>query len=157
MQAKVVKLQQVEHTLSEKRILGAVEFPNLIYMMAHFKDNSNLYFVLEFVCGGEMFSHLRRVARLSEEESIFHAAQVSRRWKGGREGNEGAEMTKVRDRHITKREAGDEVREVAVEKFRPPIRGKRGLLLLTSENSPSPLGPRQNASASPLWAKSVQN
>jgi len=74
--AKVVKLQQVEHTLSEKRILGAVDFPNIIYMIAHFKDNSNLYLVLQFVNGGEMFSYLRRVARLSEEESRFHAAQV---------------------------------------------------------------------------------
>lgn len=74
--AKVVKLQQVEHTLSEKRILGAVDFPNLIYMLAHFKDNSNLYFVLQFVCGGEMFSYLRREARLTEDESRFHAAQV---------------------------------------------------------------------------------
>ena len=70
-------MQQVEHTLSEKRILGAVDFPNLIYMLAHFKDNSNLYFVLQFVCGGEMFSYLRREARLTEDESRFHAAQVS--------------------------------------------------------------------------------
>ena len=67
----------MEHTLSEKRILGAVDFPNLIYMLAHFKDNSNLYFVLQFVCGGEMFSYLRREARLTEDESRFHAAQVS--------------------------------------------------------------------------------
>jgi len=74
--AKVVKLQQVEHTLNEKRILGAVDFPNLIFMVAHFKDNSNLYFVLQFVVGGEMFSYLRREARLAEEESKFHAAQV---------------------------------------------------------------------------------
>jgi len=74
--ARVVKLKQVEHTLSEKRILGAVDFPNLIYMIAHFKDNSNLYFVLQYVAGGEMFSYLRREARLTEDESRFHAVQV---------------------------------------------------------------------------------
>jgi protein kinase A len=55
----IVKLKQVEHTLSEKKILQAIKFPFLVNLVHSFKDNSHLYLALEFANGGEMFTHLR--------------------------------------------------------------------------------------------------
>lgn len=55
----IVKLKQVEHTLSEKRILQAIKFPFLVNLVYSFKDNAHLYLALDFASGGEMFTHLR--------------------------------------------------------------------------------------------------
>ncbi|KAF7261268.1 hypothetical protein EG68_01182 [Paragonimus skrjabini miyazakii] len=73
---KVVKLKQVEHTLNEKNILQAINFPFLVSMEYSFKDNTNLYMVLDFVSGGEMFSYLRRVGKFSEDDARLYASQV---------------------------------------------------------------------------------
>nr|XP_042904910.1 cAMP-dependent protein kinase catalytic subunit alpha-like [Parasteatoda tepidariorum] len=73
---KIVKMKQIEHVFDEKNILHAVSFPFIVKLDLCFKDNTNLYMVLEFVPGGEMFSRLRRVGHFSEADSRFYAAQI---------------------------------------------------------------------------------
>lgn len=74
---KVVKLKQIEHTIYEKQILSGVNFPFIVNMFASFKDNANLYMAMEYVPGGELFSHLRAAGRFKEDRSMFYASQVT--------------------------------------------------------------------------------
>jgi hypothetical protein len=72
----VIKSKQVEHTINEKKILSSISFPFFVSFFSSFKDNSNLYIVLEFVSGGEMFKHLIKTSRFSENLTRFYCAQV---------------------------------------------------------------------------------
>jgi protein kinase A len=73
---KIVKMKQVEHTLNEKRILQCIRHPFVVHLEFSFKDNDNLYLVLPFISGGEMFTHLRRQGKFSEVQTRFYGAQV---------------------------------------------------------------------------------
>jgi serine/threonine protein kinase len=58
--SEVVRLKQVEHTNNEKHILEAVAHPFLVNMWGTFQDEANLYMVMDYVPGGELFSVLRK-------------------------------------------------------------------------------------------------
>ena len=57
---EIIKLRQVEHTLNEKHILEQLDFPFLVKLFGTFQDSNNLYLVLEYIQGGELFSFLRK-------------------------------------------------------------------------------------------------
>lgn len=57
---KIVKTKQVEHTNNEKTILEAIQHPFIINLWGAFQDDSNLYMVMDYVPGGELFTLLRR-------------------------------------------------------------------------------------------------
>jgi len=57
---QVVKMKQVEHTNDERKMLQRVKHPFLITLWGTFQDSKNLYMVMDFVEGGELFSLLRK-------------------------------------------------------------------------------------------------
>ncbi|KAI5863120.1 Pkinase-domain-containing protein [Durotheca rogersii] len=75
--AQVVKMKQVEHTNDERRMLGEVKHPFLITLWGTFQDPRNLYMVMDFVEGGELFSLLRKSGRFPNPVAKFYAAEVT--------------------------------------------------------------------------------
>ncbi|KAH8550690.1 camp-dependent protein kinase 5 [Umbelopsis sp. PMI_123] len=74
--SEVVRLKQVEHTNNEKHILEAVAHPFLVNMWGTFQDDANLYMVMDYVPGGELFSVLRKSQRFPDHVAKFYAAEV---------------------------------------------------------------------------------
>jgi len=67
---KVVRMKQIEHTNNEADLLQSVESPFVINLYGVFQDTSNLYMVMEFVPGGELFTLLRRSSVRCQISSI---------------------------------------------------------------------------------------
>ncbi|KAK8214682.1 kinase-like domain-containing protein [Phyllosticta capitalensis] len=75
--AQVVKMKQVEHTNDERKMLQKVKHPFLITLWGTFQDSKNLYMVMDFVEGGELFSLLRKSQRFPNPVAKFYAAEVT--------------------------------------------------------------------------------
>ena len=48
----------------------------LDYSIGHFQDERKLYMVLEYIHGGELFSHLRREGRFADDHARYYAAEI---------------------------------------------------------------------------------
>lgn len=53
-------MKQIEHTNDERRMLNRVRHPFLVTLWGTWQDSRNLYMVMDFVEGGELFSLLRK-------------------------------------------------------------------------------------------------
>lgn len=77
--AQVVKMKQVEHTNDERRMLAKVKHPFLITLWGTFSDSKNLYMVMDFVEGGELFSLLRKSQVCHDPRAPFASCRLTDR------------------------------------------------------------------------------
>jgi len=72
----IVRLRQVEHVNAERYILTRVRHPFIVDLYATFQDNLNVYMLLSYVPGGELFTHLRRARRFTPDVTRFYLATI---------------------------------------------------------------------------------
>lgn len=73
---RVVNMKQVEHTNDERRMLRLAQHPFIIRMWGTFQDSRNLFMIMDYVEGGELFSLLRKSQRFPTPVAKFYAAEV---------------------------------------------------------------------------------
>lgn len=73
----IIKRKQVEHTKTERRILGTINHPFIVKLHYAFQTEAKLFFVLDYAAGGELFYHLSRMKKFTEPMTRFYAAEIA--------------------------------------------------------------------------------
>ena len=72
----VIKRKQVNHTMTERSLLEKLNHPFIVKLIYAFQDKEKLYFITEFMQGGELFFHLRRNPQYKEKSVKFYMSEI---------------------------------------------------------------------------------
>ncbi|XP_065908999.1 cAMP-dependent protein kinase catalytic subunit beta-like [Dysidea avara] len=73
---KVVKEKYIKHVIYEKEVLQSLRSQYVVNLHYCFKDNCNLYYLLDYVPGGDLFTYMQRVHYLDEDHARFCISQM---------------------------------------------------------------------------------
>ncbi|KAH8105944.1 Pkinase-domain-containing protein [Cristinia sonorae] len=74
---EIIAKKEVAHTIGERKILQrSLESPFLVGLKFSFQTDADLYLVTDFKSGGELFWHLQKETRFSEERARFYIAEL---------------------------------------------------------------------------------
>ncbi|XP_031633560.1 RAC serine/threonine-protein kinase-like [Contarinia nasturtii] len=72
----VIQKDEVEHTLTENRVLRSTKHPFIISLKYSFQTLHRLCLVMQYVNGGELFFHLSRERVFTEDRTRFYGAEI---------------------------------------------------------------------------------
>ena len=72
----IVEKNQISHTITERLALEKLNHPFIAKLNYAFQDTQNLYFITEFLQGGELFFHLKKNGGFKEKAVKFYMSQV---------------------------------------------------------------------------------
>eukprot|EP00002_Diphylleia_rotans_P035952 TRINITY_DN7883_c0_g1_i1.p1 TRINITY_DN7883_c0_g1~~TRINITY_DN7883_c0_g1_i1.p1 ORF type:complete len:452 (+),score=91.06 TRINITY_DN7883_c0_g1_i1:185-1540(+) len=74
--SELIQKQEVEHVMSEQQVMKQIDHTFIVGLKYSFQTEGKLYMVMDYINGGELFYHLRREGRFTEERSRFYAAEI---------------------------------------------------------------------------------
>lgn len=74
---EIIAKKEVAHTIGERKILQrSLDSPFLVGLKFSFQTETELYLVTDFKSGGELFWHLQKETRFTEERARFYIAEL---------------------------------------------------------------------------------
>ncbi|KAK0396816.1 hypothetical protein QR680_001869 [Steinernema hermaphroditum] len=74
----IKKRNEVQHVMAERNVLiSNVDHPFLVSLHYSFQNEGKLYFVLDYLNGGELFCHIQRDKQFKESRARFYAAEIA--------------------------------------------------------------------------------
>eukprot|EP01097_Dermamoeba_algensis_P006920 TRINITY_DN4321_c0_g1_i1.p1 TRINITY_DN4321_c0_g1~~TRINITY_DN4321_c0_g1_i1.p1 ORF type:complete len:463 (-),score=87.38 TRINITY_DN4321_c0_g1_i1:111-1499(-) len=72
----ILERNDLDHTKAEKSILQKLVHPFLVNLYYSFQSEDKLYFIMDYVNGGELFYHLQHARFFDEERVRFYIAEI---------------------------------------------------------------------------------
>ncbi|GAA5854220.1 hypothetical protein JCM8547_001739 [Rhodosporidiobolus lusitaniae] len=74
---EIVAKKEVAHTIGERKILQrSSDSPFLLGLKFSFQTDADLYLVMDYKSGGELFHHLQKEGRFTEDRARFYTAEI---------------------------------------------------------------------------------
>ncbi|KAF2068608.1 hypothetical protein CYY_010065 [Polysphondylium violaceum] len=72
----ILERKEIDHTRAEKNILQKLVHPFLVNLNYSFQTSDKLYFIMDYVNGGELFFHLQNEEKFNEDRVRFYCAEI---------------------------------------------------------------------------------